>query len=117
MAGRLTETYGLTLTEVAEVLGSSAEYKVSEVADRNAGVVLKTNKDRLQSLPLPSKVVQVSARQQPNATFGGSFSPGYAAGHEKREFREESRVRNPRRLPSADRNHVGLLDTSPGPVW
>jgi amidase len=56
MAGWLTETYGLTPTEVAEVLGSSAEYKVSEVADRNAGVVLKISKDRLQSLPLaPAK--------------------------------------------------------------
>jgi len=56
MAGWLTEKYGLTPTEVAEVLGSSAEYKVSEVADRNAGVVLKINKDRLQSLPLtPAK--------------------------------------------------------------
>lgn len=56
MAGWLTEKYGLTPTEVAEVLGSSAEYKVSEVADRNAGVVLKINKGRLQSLPLlPAK--------------------------------------------------------------
>jgi amidase len=56
MAGWLTEKYGLTPIEVAEVLGSSAEYKVSEVADRNAGVVLRINKDRLQSLPLaPAK--------------------------------------------------------------
>jgi hypothetical protein len=31
-------------------MGTSAEYKVSEVADRNAGVVLKINKERLQSL-------------------------------------------------------------------
>jgi acetamidase/formamidase len=51
MAGWLTEKYGLTPSEVAEVMGSSAEYKVSEVADRNAGVVLKISKDRLQSLP------------------------------------------------------------------
>jgi amidase len=56
MAGWLTEKYGLTPTEVAELLGSAAEYKVSEVADRNAGVVLKISKDRLQSLPLaPAK--------------------------------------------------------------
>jgi len=56
MAGWLTEKYGLTPPEVAEVLGSSAEYKVSEVADRNAGVVVRINKDRLQSLPLaPAK--------------------------------------------------------------
>lgn len=54
MAGWLTEKYGLTPTEVAELLGSTAEYKVSEVADRNAGVVLKINKERLQSLRLSS---------------------------------------------------------------
>jgi acetamidase/formamidase len=51
MAAWLEEKYGLTPSEVAEVLGTSAEYKVSEVADRNAGVVLKINKERLQGLP------------------------------------------------------------------
>lgn len=51
MAGWLEEKYALTPPEVAEVLGTSAEYKVSEVADRNAGVVLKINKERLQALP------------------------------------------------------------------
>ena len=51
MAAWLEEKYGLTPTEVAEVLGTSAEYKVSEVADRNAGVVVKINKERLQTLP------------------------------------------------------------------
>jgi amidase len=55
MAGWLTEKYGLTPSEVAEVLGTSAEYKVSEVADRNAGVVLKINKERLQTLPAATK--------------------------------------------------------------
>jgi hypothetical protein len=51
MADWLTDKYGLTPSEVAQVLGTSAEYKVSEVADRNAGVVLKINKERLQGLP------------------------------------------------------------------
>lgn len=51
MARWLTEKYGLTPSEVAEVMGTSAEYKVSEVADRNAGVVVKINKDRLKDLP------------------------------------------------------------------
>src|SRR5215813_12911556 len=51
MAAWLEEKYALTPPEVAEVLGTSAEYKVSEVADRNAGVVLKINKERLQALP------------------------------------------------------------------
>ena len=50
MAQWLTADYGLTPSEVAQVLGTSAEYKVSEVADRNAGMVLKINKDRLRSL-------------------------------------------------------------------
>ena len=51
MVAWLEEQYALTPTEAAEVLGTSAEYKVSEVADRNAGVVLKINKERLRTLP------------------------------------------------------------------
>jgi amidase len=50
MAQWLSEEYKLTPSEVAQVLGTSAEYKVSEVADRNAGIVLKINKERLQPL-------------------------------------------------------------------
>jgi hypothetical protein len=46
----MAEDYKLTAVEVAELLGTSAEYKVSEVADRNAGVVLKINKERLKGL-------------------------------------------------------------------
>ena len=55
MAGWLTEKYGLTPTEVAEVMGTAAEYKVSEVADRNAGVVVKVNKKRLEGLATSAK--------------------------------------------------------------
>jgi amidase len=55
MAAWLTEKYGLTPSEVAEVLGTSAEYKVSEVADRNAGVVVKINKERLRGLTVAAK--------------------------------------------------------------
>ena len=51
MAAWLAEKYALTPSEVAQVLGTSAEYKVSEVADRNAGMVLMLRKDRLQTLP------------------------------------------------------------------
>jgi amidase len=50
MAAWLAEKYKLTPSEVAQVLGTSAEYKVSEVADRNAGIVLRINKERLKSL-------------------------------------------------------------------
>ncbi len=50
MADWLTDVYKLTPSEVGQVLGTSAEYKVSEVADRNAGIVLKINKERLRPL-------------------------------------------------------------------
>lgn len=50
MASWLTDEYKLTPSEVAQVLGSAAEYKVSEVADRNAGIALKINKERLKGL-------------------------------------------------------------------
>jgi len=46
----LSADYKLTASEVAQVLGTSAEYKISEVADRNAGIVLKLSKERLQGL-------------------------------------------------------------------
>lgn len=50
MARWLMDDYKLTASEVAQVLGTAAEYRVSEVADRNAGVVLKINKERLKGL-------------------------------------------------------------------
>jgi amidase len=55
MADWLTTDYKLTPSELAQVLGSASEYKVSEVADRNAGIVLKINKERLQALPAAAK--------------------------------------------------------------
>jgi acetamidase/formamidase len=55
MATWLTEEYKLTPSELAQVLGTSAEYKVSEVADRNAGMVLKINKERLKALTAAAK--------------------------------------------------------------
>lgn len=55
MARWLAEDYKLTPSEIAQVLGTSAEYKVSEVADRNAGIVLEIKKERLQPLNPASK--------------------------------------------------------------
>ena len=55
MAEWLADQYKLTPSEVAQVLGTSAEYKVSEVADRNAGMVLKIDKERLKSLASSEK--------------------------------------------------------------
>jgi acetamidase/formamidase len=55
MAQWLTEDYKLTPSEIAQVVGTAAEYKVSEVADRNSGIVLKINKERLQTLTLTTK--------------------------------------------------------------
>src|ERR1035438_3804742 len=45
MAQWLEQDYKLTPSEAAQVLGTAAEYKVSEAADRNAGIVLKINKE------------------------------------------------------------------------
>ncbi len=50
MASWLAEDYKLTPSEIAQVIGAAAEYRVSEVADRNAGVVLKLKKSYLQPL-------------------------------------------------------------------
>jgi amidase len=55
MAAWLEQEYKLNASEVAQVLGTSAEYKISEVADRNAGVVLKINKERLKPLAVAAK--------------------------------------------------------------
>jgi amidase len=32
------------------VMGTASEYRVSEVADRNAGMVMRISKDRLRTL-------------------------------------------------------------------
>jgi acetamidase/formamidase len=50
MARWLATDYGLTPSEIAQVIGTAAEFTVSEVADRNSGIVLKISKERLQSL-------------------------------------------------------------------
>jgi len=55
MAQWLTSEYNLSPSEVAQVLGTAAEYKVSEVADRNAGIVVKINKALLQPLTPAAK--------------------------------------------------------------
>ena len=50
MAQWLTQDYSLNPSEIAQVIGTAAEYKVTEVADRNSGIALKINKDRLTPL-------------------------------------------------------------------
>lgn len=55
MAQWLMDEYKLTPSEVAQVLGTAAEYKVSEAADRNAGIMLKINKERLKGLIAAAK--------------------------------------------------------------
>jgi acetamidase/formamidase len=54
MAQYLEQEYKLTPQEFAMVLGTAAEYKVSEAADRNAGVVLKMAKSKLATLTKPT---------------------------------------------------------------
>jgi acetamidase/formamidase len=55
MAAWLADDYKLTPSEAAQVLGTAAQYKISEAADRNAGVVLKLDKARLQTLSAGTK--------------------------------------------------------------
>ncbi len=55
MAAWLAEDYKLTLSEIAQVMGAAAEFRVSEAADRNAGVVLKLKKKYLQALAAMAK--------------------------------------------------------------
>jgi amidase len=43
----ITADYQLTPSETAQVLGTAIEYRIAEVADRNAGVVAKIRKERL----------------------------------------------------------------------
>ena len=52
MAQWLEQDYRLTPSEIAQVLGSSTQLNISEVADRNAGVVAKLSKSRLQVLTI-----------------------------------------------------------------
>ena len=55
MASWLTDDYKLTPSEIAQVLGTAAQYKVAEVADRNVNVVLKLDKERLKTLTQSAK--------------------------------------------------------------
>lgn len=50
LASWLEYDYGLTISDVAAVLGTSIEYNVAEVADRNVGVVAKIRKEVLTPL-------------------------------------------------------------------
>ncbi|RYZ33882.1 MAG: acetamidase, partial [Myxococcaceae bacterium] len=46
----LEQDYGLTLSESAQVLGSSVQYVVANLAGRSVGVAAKLDKARLQAL-------------------------------------------------------------------
>lgn len=46
----LARDYHLTPAEIAEVIGTAVEYRISEVADRDAGIVAKLSKARLATL-------------------------------------------------------------------
>ena len=46
MSQWLEQDYGLTPSEIAQVLGTSVQLNINEVADRNAGVVAKLSKQR-----------------------------------------------------------------------
>ena len=46
----LEQDYGLSPSEIAQVLGTSVELRINEVADRNAGVTAKLKKVALRPL-------------------------------------------------------------------
>ena len=46
----LKQDYGLTLSETAQILGSSVEYAVVNLAGRSVGIAAKLKKERLQKL-------------------------------------------------------------------
>lgn len=50
MAQWLEQDYSLTPSEIAQVMGTTVQFSISEVADRNAGVAAKISKERLRSL-------------------------------------------------------------------
>ncbi len=50
MSQWLEQDYGLTSSEIAQVLGTSVQFNIIEVADRNTGVAAKISKERLRSL-------------------------------------------------------------------
>ena len=50
MADWLMKDYKLTASEAAQLLGVASQYKVAEVADRNAAVVLKIRKSVLSQI-------------------------------------------------------------------
>jgi acetamidase/formamidase len=50
MVGWLGARYHLSGSETAEVIGTAAHYTVTEVADRNAGIALSIDKERLSKL-------------------------------------------------------------------
>jgi len=55
MSQWLEQDFNLTPSEIAVVLGSSIEYSIGEVADRNVAVAAKMRKDRLAMLPRTPK--------------------------------------------------------------
>ena len=46
----LMATYELSEPEVSQVVGTSAEYRVSVAVGRNTGIAIRIHKDRLRSL-------------------------------------------------------------------
>jgi len=49
----LEQDYALKPSEIAQVLGTSVEYSIGELADRNAAIIAKLRKSSLSTLPKP----------------------------------------------------------------
>jgi acetamidase/formamidase len=53
MAAWLANNYKLNPSEIGQLLGVAAHYRVTEVADRNSGIALKIDKSLLNNLNVP----------------------------------------------------------------
>jgi pimeloyl-ACP methyl ester carboxylesterase len=119
------------------VLGTAAEYKVSEVADRNSGVVLKINKERLADPEEKDEVMTVTASDHWIATgrgklFARTWVPSHQPGHDDativlfhdslgsvdlwRGFPQQLAVATRRTVVAYDRLGYGRSDSHLGPL-
>ena len=51
----LEQDYEVSMSEIAQIYGSSLEYKVAQIVGRNVGMIARINKERLKGLKLKKK--------------------------------------------------------------
>lgn len=121
------DDYKLTPSEIAQVLGASAEYKVSEVADRNAGIRIEDQQTTPAFLSASGEViratdsgtvlgVQALAFAQSSRRINSSIRHLFEQLRRPRYRASERWIGLHRRLATPDRRcNVGLAFTQPEP--